>query len=168
MAYLPPAGVRYFTSEKMSHLPTMSEIPNHRFMLQKNSVQLQENVSTFELPPLKNRDADWPPPPKSFSPKFRLYDDGSSARCQCLQPPLELGENAQHIGKTLLTKDSKELMPYRLPPQTYDCRRRANWFDNWKEQMARYAGSFALWHQQFGDQYYYTDTACRACRNIKN
>ncbi|RUS91001.1 hypothetical protein EGW08_001218 [Elysia chlorotica] len=148
MAYLPPAGVRHLTSDKISHIPTMLEIPAPHAREKFNS--RKKVTSAVEIPPLKNRDADWPPPAKYFYPKFPLYEDGCSARCQCVRPSVPLGENGRHMGQDCGAREQREL-PYGLPPVTCDCKKRVDWLGEWSEHMARYSGAFALLERQIAD-----------------
>ncbi|KAK3798858.1 hypothetical protein RRG08_050237 [Elysia crispata] len=144
----------------------MSEKPAPGYVTRQKQI-VKKEITTSDLPPLKNRDGDWPPPSRFYYPKFPLYDDGCSARCQCVRPSAQLGDNARHTGQMCCAKDPREL-PYGLPRISYDVRRRSDWLGNWSEQMARYSGSFALWNQDFGDLYYYTNNACEASKKRNN
>ncbi|GFO31516.1 hypothetical protein PoB_005802100 [Plakobranchus ocellatus] len=127
MAYLPPAGLRCLTDDKISHLATMCELPNPNYTekMRKKVWQKKRLFTEADLPPISIKDEDWPPPKSHVYPKFPLYEEGCSARCQCVRPLPRFDSNAAHIGKNLGAKDPREL-PYGLPPMTYDCKRRSN------------------------------------------
>ena len=72
MAHLPPAGIRLFTNDRMSHLPTMSEIPTPGLVEKRGGYAGSKQKKPFtaaDFPPLKNRDGDWPPPQRPRYPK---------------------------------------------------------------------------------------------------
>ncbi|CAG5117037.1 unnamed protein product [Candidula unifasciata] len=140
MAYLPPAGIRCLTDSKVSYLPTMSEIQNPAYtdkMLDAIKKNAQHRPTDTSLP-VKRAYSDEIAfkPAKTFT-EFDTYTaKGTWSHCKAGQPDLRK-------------------LPYGLPPNSFDVKIRANWFDHWKEQNYVYTGAFRQWEKRYGARYLY-------------
>ncbi|CAL1544071.1 unnamed protein product [Lymnaea stagnalis] len=154
MAYLPPAGRRILTDALLTYMPTLSEIPNPYIPPERMTRFGSRKLCPFDLSKIatSSTDEDWV---YCKRPSYPVYlQDLSSMKQYCIGIPAYSRTNYKYHKCEKPRCDRREL-PYGLPPEGYDVKRRADWFDNWKEHHYRYAGAYQMWERRYGDKFFY-------------
>uniref|UniRef100_A0A2C9L4V2 Uncharacterized protein n=1 Tax=Biomphalaria glabrata TaxID=6526 RepID=A0A2C9L4V2_BIOGL len=156
MTHLPGAGKRYITEDFMVHLPTMTEIPNPNLPIRhmKRRAKPFDPLTGLKLPPSQTTTEDWTYVPRPRYPHFSL--ESCPMRRYCMGIAYNVPKS---LARNICSPEDPDprVLPYGLPRETFDVRRRANWFDYWKEDHCQYAGAYQNWENTFGAKYFYTD-----------
>ncbi|BFZ03835.1 hypothetical protein BsWGS_06874 [Bradybaena similaris] len=157
MAYLPPAGVRCLTDSKLTYLPTMSEIQNPAYtekMLAAIKINAERGREEAVVPLKKVHkleEYDFKPAKKYTE----IFWDSSRIRPFWVGPPCYRQRNYEMREPCSPAQPDLRRLPYGLPPDSFDVKIRANWFDHWKQENYVYTGAFQQWEKKFGARYLY-------------
>ncbi|XP_059147539.1 uncharacterized protein LOC131935187 [Physella acuta] len=156
MSYLPPAGQRVMMDRKISYLPTCSEIPNIFSMRKPGTRPRKPTYAHGQLPPLSQHPEDWILPEYPAYPKFWYDKSPMQPFCSGLPNSYPYRPTVTRCAPVMC----EDQMPYGFPKESYDVRRRADWFNYWAEENFRYVSAFKLWENKFGAKYLYTKPRC--------
>ncbi|XP_012945977.1 uncharacterized protein LOC106013821 [Aplysia californica] len=162
MSYLPPSGRRDFTAYRLTDLQAGVEKDNPLFTqdrLQRSKPRRPELLYDVTIPPLTSKTEDW-----IVQPPSRYPTNGVQHNCPmrpfCLGPhvygTVGVPDVRMRCCCTVSGKGDLRELPYSLPRECYDVRRRADWFNHWQEVNYHHSGALQNWEKMFGERYFYT------------